>query len=108
MVLQLVERMQRDFAQPLTEARIAEELKMNASYLSSVFARVVGVPFKSYLTMLRLERAQILLGDPRRCISDVALEVGYSSRDRFRAAFRAWTGLSPRRWRRSFRIQSEE
>lgn len=106
-VLILVERMQREFAQPLSMARVAEEFGMNASHLSSAFTLVVGMPFKSYLTALRLQRGQALLSDPRRGISDIASEVGYASPDRFRAAFRAWTGLSPRRWRESFKIRSE-
>ena len=85
--------------EPLELKRLACESRLNASYLSTVFAREAGLPFKAYLTALRLERAQVLLGDPCLPISRVAREVGYASPHRFRAVFRASTGLSPRRWR---------
>ena len=106
-VEQLRERLQREFAQPLVLTRLAEELGVNASHLSEVFARDVGMPFKTYLSMLRLQHAQVLLSDPRRRVSDIARAVGYASADRFRAAFRAWAGLSPVRWREGLRVKDE-
>jgi len=48
---------------------------MNAAYLSDLFSRAVGVPFKAYLTELRLTKARELLGDP----AQTAAEVAYSS-----------------------------
>jgi two-component system response regulator YesN len=95
----LVERIQREFAEPLELKQLARECGLNASYLSTVFAREAGLPFKTYLTALRLQHAQVLLGDPRLTIARVAKKVGYASPHRFRAAFRASTGLSPGRWR---------
>ncbi len=103
----LLERMQREFTQRLVLAHMAEEFGMNASYLSSVFSREVGMSFKPYLTALRLQRAQELLHDPLRRVSDVAGGVGYASADRFRAAYRAWAGLSPTRWRAALTLGSE-
>ncbi|OGR97000.1 MAG: hypothetical protein A2V88_09340 [Elusimicrobia bacterium RBG_16_66_12] len=103
----LIKRVRREFAAPLELKKLARESGLNASYLSTVFAREVGLPFKSYLTALRLERAQVLLGDPVLPISRVAREVGYATPHRFRAAFRAWTGVSPGRWRAARLIESE-
>ena len=91
----LVERVRREFAEPLEFKTLARESGLNASYLSTVFAREVGIPFKSYLTARRLEHAQALLRDTRLPISRVAREAGYATPHRFRAAFRTWTGLSP-------------
>jgi two-component system response regulator YesN len=106
-VLALIERARREFAEPLALKDLARESGLNPSYLSTVFAREAGMPFKSYLTALRLEHAQVLLCDPRLRISRVAREVGYATPHRFRAAFRAWTGLSPGRWRAVERVVSE-
>ena len=85
---------------PLQE--IADELGMNRSYLSFLFSRDVGLPFRSYVTMLRLSHAQDLLRNRRDRLAEIAEAVGYSSTDRFRAAFRRWSGLSPRAWRKVF------
>jgi YesN/AraC family two-component response regulator len=104
---QLVHRMldyiQNEYAQPITLKECARSLDFNAAYLCSLFSRTIGIPFKSYLTRLRLEKARELLSDPTRRVSDVAFAVGYSSANRFRLAFKAATGLAPVIWRSSLR-----
>jgi AraC-like DNA-binding protein len=95
----MLDRMRGDFSHSPALSQVAAEFRMNASYLSSAFAREVGMPYKTYLTTLRLQRAQELLSDPLRRVSEVASEVGYATPDRFRAAFRGWVGLSPSKWR---------
>jgi AraC-like DNA-binding protein len=97
------ERVERDFARPLALARLADEFEMNASYLSWAFGRGAGTPFKSYLTALRIRRAQALLRDRLTPISEIARRVGYATPHRFRAAFRSRTGLSPSGWRATIR-----
>jgi YesN/AraC family two-component response regulator len=98
-VRDVLERVHRDFRRPLSLSDLAREFGMNTSYLSVVFAREVGMPFKAYLTTLRLQEAQKLLREPHRRVSEVAFAVGYSSCERFRTAFRQCTGLSPGQWR---------
>jgi len=95
----LLEYVRNEFHRPLKLATLAQEFHMNANYASFVFGREVGMPFKSYLTMLRVQRAQELLRDPCRRVSEVVTAVGYASPRRFRAAFRQRTGLSPNAWR---------
>jgi two-component system response regulator YesN len=72
---------------------------MNAAYASALFSQVVGVPFKTYLTELRLEKAKALLSDPSKTVSEVAYSTGYASENRFRLAFKKATGLPPTTWR---------
>ena len=84
-----------DYAKPITLQHYARELGMNAAYLSDLFSHALGVPFKTYLTELRMEKAKELLGDPTKTASDVAYAVGYASENRFRFAFKKATGLSP-------------
>jgi len=100
---QLVHRMldyiEKGYARPITLKECARNLEFNAAYLSALFSRTVGLPFKSYLTRLRLEKARELLSDPTRRVSDVAYGVGYANANRFRLAFKAATGLAPVIWR---------
>jgi YesN/AraC family two-component response regulator len=100
---QLVHRMldyiQQGYARPITLKECARNLEFNAAYLCALFSRTVGLPFKSYLTRLRLEKAKGLLSDPTRRISDVAYAVGYTNAKQFRLAFKAATGLAPVTWR---------
>jgi YesN/AraC family two-component response regulator len=104
---QLVHRMldyiQKEYTRPITLKECAHNLEFNAAYLCALFSHTIGLPFKSYLTRLRLEKARELLSDPTRRVSDVAFAVGYSSANRFRLAFKAATGLAPVTWRSSLR-----
>jgi AraC-like DNA-binding protein len=99
LVHHLLERIDRQYGQPITLRGFAVQLGMNPTYLSDLFSRVLGVPFKTYLTRLRIEKAKGLLGDPTKSVSQVAEAVGYAGENRFRIAFKSATGLSPRVWR---------
>lgn len=95
----LLDCISRDYAKPITLRQCAGKLGMNAAYLSALFSRAVGRPFKTHLTELRMEKARALLNDPGKTASEVAAAVGYASENRFRIAFKKATGLSPKLWR---------
>jgi AraC-like DNA-binding protein len=92
-----------DYGKAIMLQRYARELGMNATCLSTLFSRAVGVSFKSCLTELRMKRAKHLLDDPAQSASEVAAAVGYASENRFRIAFKKATGLSPKVWRETIR-----
>jgi len=104
---QILRRVLKDihenYRQPITLQRSAADLRLNTTYLSALFSRRVGVPFKAYLTAVRLEKARQLLSNPVHGIAEVAAAVGYASENRFRIAFKKLTGLSPRVWRETMR-----
>lgn len=77
----------------------AKQAGVNSVYFSALFARVMGKSFKSYLTALRLQKAERLLADPVLRVSEVAYAVGYTDANRFRQAFKATHGLPPSEWR---------
>lgn len=89
------------YRKPMSLGEVAQALDMNASYLSTLFARTTGLAFHAYLDELRLAKAKELLRDPRLPIAQVACECGYASDDWFRHAFKAHTGLSPSEWRQA-------
>lgn len=98
-VHRLLESAHERYDQPISLGLLAEELRMNVPRLSALFSSTVGIPFRSYLKLLRLEKAQRLLGDPLRRVSEIAYAVGYSDPNRFRLDFKERTGLSPTAWR---------
>ena len=99
MVRAVLNRIHQDYAQPLTLQKCARELRVNASYLSHLFSQAVGLPFRTCLTEVRIEKARELLSNPGLNISEVAAAVGYASDNRFRIAFKKATGLPPHLWR---------
>jgi AraC-like DNA-binding protein len=74
-------------------ARIAA---MSRSHLSRTFRDAVGVPLRTYVRNLRLERAQQMLArSPRASLTEVALEAGFYDLPHFDKAFRERYGVSP-------------
>jgi len=100
-----LEYIHQHYAEPFTLQQYAGRLRVNAAYLSAQFSRGVGTPFKTYLTEVRVEKARELLGDPSRSVAEVGYAVGYASANRFRLAFKQVTGLSPKVWRETLRME---
>lgn len=72
---------------------------MSPSYLSRIFSREVGMPFKKYLIKARLNNARKLLLSTTKSISQIAFEVGYQDASYFCKIFRQDEGISPNEYR---------
>lgn len=80
---------------------ISDILHINASYLSMLFKKSVGVNFVDYLTGLRIQAAKALLSDPFLSAAEIANMVGYESPNYFTRVFKKNTGLTPTEYRRA-------
>lgn len=83
-----------DPARRWTLADVAGDVGVSPVYLTQVFAQAEGVPLYRYQLRLRLARALDLLGDYRD-LTQLALELGFSSHSHFTAAFRKLYGQTP-------------
>ena len=63
-----------------------------------------GLSFRTLLDQVRLERAKSMLADADAPITDIAYDLGFSDAAHFTRAFRRWTAVSPREYRRRFRV----
>ena len=61
-----------------------------------------GSSFRVLLQKIREETAIYYLDQTQLQISQIALKLGYGETSNFRAAFKGWTGKSPREWRNEF------
>lgn len=62
--------------------------------------RTEGTTFTRLVDRERRRAAEAYLGDPRFAVADVAYLVGYRDPSAFVRAFRRWTGITPRQYRR--------
>jgi AraC-like DNA-binding protein len=86
------------YHRPISVDDLASAMRMNASYLSTLFSQTTGVTFHHFLEEVRLSKAKELLRDPRNRVGEVAGAAGYASPDSFRHAFKAHEGVSPEAW----------
>ena len=82
---------------------LAEELRLNPSYVSSVFKNGTGITFKQFLTDVRMDNAKRLLRETNMNISQIAYEVGYRSAFYFTNTFIAHEGVKPQEYRKMHR-----
>ncbi len=82
----------------LSLGTIARQLGVTPIYLTQAFKRSEGMPLYRYQTRLRLNRALAELPE-RDDITDLALELGFSSHSHFTAAFRQVMGVTPSHYR---------
>ena len=81
---------------------LAREFYTNRTYLSSYINSVYHVPFRQWVSGLRIEYAKrIMIESPERKISDIAEASGFQSPSHFTKSFRESEGCSPAVWRRS-------
>ena len=78
---------------------VADHVAMSAAYFSTVFSQTTGRSFISYLTALRIERAQELLTTTNMKLADIALAVGYNEPNYFSHVFRKTVGMTPKEYR---------
>jgi AraC-like DNA-binding protein len=79
---------------------MAEELGYAPAYLCSHFSQQTGMTIGAYHNRLRTQKACDRLRSRGRSISQVGLDLGYSSPQHFSAAFRRARNMSPREYRR--------
>lgn len=90
-----------NYTEDISLGRLARESFMSSSHLSFLLKRSIGVPFKSLLAAVRIERAKQLLGEPNpNSITYISLEVGFGDLSHFERTFKRLVGTNPREYRR--------
>ena len=101
---QLIRFVTADFANPdMSLKMIADHFNLTANHCSIVFRRVSGVPYKQYLTTLRLTEAKRLLEETDLNVHEIAELVGYGKASNFIKKFSEEFGDTPLAYRLKFK-----
>src|SRR5437879_11682685 len=85
----------RAYAQPLDISRLAEVAHVSHAHFIRTFHATFGETPHRYLQRRRVERAMFLLRESQRNITDICLDVGFTSLGTFSRTFREIVGESP-------------
>lgn len=88
-----------DLTADLSLKSLAEQLNVNASYLSSLFKKEMGISLTEYVNTARITHAQILLYTTDQPIKNIALQCGISDMYYFSRMFKRITGVTPKVYR---------
>jgi AraC family transcriptional regulator len=78
---------------------LAIETGLSSGYLVTAFKQATGLPPHRYQLEKRIERAKVLLANPHRTITQVALDVGFSSQSHLTSVFKRLAAMTPKAYR---------
>ncbi|MGI6010353.1 MAG: response regulator transcription factor [Ruminococcus sp.] len=81
---------------------VSSAVGFNASYFSRIFKEETGKKFIEYLTDMRMQESQKLLTETDLPVSKIAEIVGYRDDKYFSRAFKKYSGLKPKEYRKLY------
>lgn len=98
----VIDYIQANLAGDLSLAKLSEVAAFSPFYFHRIFKSMVGENLGSFIRRVRVEKAAaLLLSNPARPITQVALECGFSSPAAFAKVFRESFGMSATDWLRA-------
>lgn len=95
-IFQILQFIDREYANNITIQTMAERFAINGSYLSSLFKKEMGMNFGAYLTKVRMRKALELMGEGKYRVSEIAERVGYQTSSYFSEQFKKEYGCNPK------------
>lgn len=92
--------------QTATLRSAAKALNLSYSYFSRLFNSYIGMSFSDYVNLTRVNHSMTSLTTTDHSITDIALEVGFSSSSHYIQNFRKFKNISPYQFRKLFQEKS--
>lgn len=84
----------------VSERQVAEYCGVSYSYFSRSFKKTMQMSFSRHINELRINEAKRLLLYTEKTITDIAMELGYSTASHFINKFKQYVGISPKQYRK--------
>jgi AraC-like DNA-binding protein len=98
-LLRARDAMDRAYAEPLNVRAVAALAHVSEAHFIRSFRAVFGETPHRYLQRRRVERSMFLLRETERSVTDICLDVGFSSLGTFSRTFREIVGETPSGYR---------
>jgi len=82
-----------------TSREAARITNLSYSYFSRLFKRVMNKSFTEYVNYVRLSEAQRLLATTEKSVTEISMDVGFSTTSYFIETFRKRFGITPKEFR---------
>ena len=101
MLQKVFDYLDANYQNEITAQSIAEICNLSYSYFSRQFKQLMGKTFTDYLNYIRITEAEKLLLSTDMNITQVALEIGFSSSSYFIQQFKHYKNISPKQFKHS-------
>ena len=92
---------EQNYSVPISLKEAAGIAALESSYFSSYFRAKVGITFTGWLRQVRVKKAMELMKARDLSITEVAYEVGFADPTTFGRAFKKYTRMTPREFKKS-------
>src|SRR4051794_37552788 len=103
-MLRARDKMDRSFDKPLDVPALARVALTSEAHFIRTFKATFGETPHRYLQRRRLERSMALLRETDRPVTEICLDVGFSSLGSFSRTFSRVVGMSPSAYREAWRV----
>jgi two-component system response regulator YesN len=97
---QVVDYIQDHYMEACQLSDVAASVYLSPKYLSDLFKKSTGETFTSYLTKVRIKKAELLLSNTKIKVTEIAKMVGYDDPNYFSTVFRKSLNTSPNHYRK--------
>jgi transcriptional regulator GlxA family with amidase domain len=105
-MLRARDTMDREYARPLDIKRLAKIAIVSEAHFIRTFKATFGETPHRYLQRRRVERAMFLLWQTDRSVTEISLDVGFTSLGTFSRTFRDIVGESPSEYRKRAEVKA--
>ncbi|MBD5154376.1 MAG: response regulator [Oscillibacter sp.] len=103
LVNQALDYMEKNYQQKLTLQSVADCCYVSQWHLSKLLNRYTEKSFYDTLNAIRIDRAKMLLADPKLKIGEIGEMVGYADTAHFARTFKKLVGMSANEYRNSLK-----
>ena len=101
---EIIDYINKNCYEKISLSHLAQKCFYNPAYFSRIFKEYTGMTLTSFVQKQRIAKAQQLLVDTERSVSDISTTVGYSDKTQFYKIFRKYSdGLLPNEFRSRYR-----
>ena len=102
MIEDAITYIKENYSSEITLSAVAKLHFVSPEHLSRTFKRETGFGFNEYLTLVRLQHAELMLRDrSAKSISDIAYSCGFNDSNYFSDRFKKAYGIPPLRYRKN-------
>ncbi len=107
-IIKIFDYCRQNFSSDITIADVANALFVSKSYISHIFCCKLKINFRSYINILRIDKAAMLMRQDNITVTEAAQRSGFGSIRTFNRAFFKHMGTTPKEYKKIFKSQSEK